>query len=105
IHMILTRSIHATFNFLHWHRYYIWLFEKALNEECGYKGAFPYWNWGTTSAQPYPSYIFNDDEYGLSGDGEYVPHNLNGTHIFGDLLVIPFEANGGGCVKTGPFAK
>jgi tyrosinase len=83
----------------------MWLFEKALDEECGYKGAFPYWNWGTTSAQPYPSYIFNDGEYGLSGDGEYVPHNLNGTHIIKDVFVIPFEQNGGGCVKTGPFAK
>lgn len=28
-------------NFLGWHRYYVWAYEKALREECGYQGYQP----------------------------------------------------------------
>ena len=35
----LTRSTKAPF--LGWHRWYIWIFEKALQEECGYQGSLP----------------------------------------------------------------
>lgn len=28
-------------NFLHWHRYYVWAYEVALRDECGYKGYQP----------------------------------------------------------------
>lgn len=28
-------------NFLTWHRYFTWLYEQALREECGYKGYQP----------------------------------------------------------------
>jgi tyrosinase len=28
-------------NFLVWHRYYVWAFEKALQDECGFKGTQP----------------------------------------------------------------
>lgn len=28
-------------NFLVWHRYYVYLFEKALRDECGYAGTQP----------------------------------------------------------------
>lgn len=31
--------------FFHFHRYFIWLYEKALQEECGYKGTKAYWDW------------------------------------------------------------
>ena len=37
-HINLTLSIHATGNFLSWHRYYLLLFEQALRDECGYSG-------------------------------------------------------------------
>ncbi|KAL2120474.1 hypothetical protein VTJ04DRAFT_4501 [Mycothermus thermophilus] len=105
VHVIQTRFIHATANFLHWHRYFIWLFEEALKEECGYDGPFPYWHWPDTAEQPYPSIVFNDSEFGLGGNGEDIPHNLNGTLMGGGLIVIPFENSGGGCVTTGPFAN
>lgn len=26
-------------------RYFLWTYETALIEECGYKGAQPYWDW------------------------------------------------------------
>ncbi|KAL1842225.1 hypothetical protein VTJ49DRAFT_5837 [Mycothermus thermophilus] len=105
VHIIQTRTIHATANFLHWHRYFIWLFEEALKEECGYNGPFPYWHWPDTASQPYPSIVFNDDEFGLGGNGENIPHNPNGTPMGGGLIIIPVEGSGGGCVTTGPFAN
>jgi tyrosinase len=36
--MNMTPSVHATANFMHWHRYYIWAYETALRTECGYEG-------------------------------------------------------------------
>jgi tyrosinase len=36
-HINQTMSIHGTGNFLTWHRYFVWGYEKALREECGYK--------------------------------------------------------------------
>ena len=44
-HINQTFTIHMTGNFLSWHRYYIWGYEQALRNECGYTGAQPYWNW------------------------------------------------------------
>ena len=40
-HMNQTLNIHATGNFLSWHRYFVWTYEKALREECGYRGYQP----------------------------------------------------------------
>jgi hypothetical protein len=36
-HINQTLSIHGTGNFLTWHRYFTYGYEKALREECGYK--------------------------------------------------------------------
>lgn len=33
-------------------RLYIWTFETALIEECGYKGAQPYWDWVSRFSLP-----------------------------------------------------
>lgn len=41
VHINQTLEIHYTGNFLSWHRYYTWLYEKALQEDCGYKGTQP----------------------------------------------------------------
>lgn len=40
-HMNQTLSIHATGNFLTWHRYFVWAYEQALRNECGYSGYQP----------------------------------------------------------------
>lgn len=40
-HINQTSTIHYTANFLAWHRYYIWLYEQALKQECGYEGVSP----------------------------------------------------------------
>ena len=41
LHINQTIEIHYTGNFLSWHRYYTWIYEKALREECGYTGSQP----------------------------------------------------------------
>ncbi|KAF2189202.1 Di-copper centre-containing protein [Zopfia rhizophila CBS 207.26] len=98
IHMNMTPSVHATANFLHWHRYYIWAYETALRNECKYKGYQPYWNWGKYQDLP-NSPIFNGDEWSMGGNGEAVAHK--GGFVGRQIPAGP----GGGCVKTGPFAN
>jgi tyrosinase len=48
-HINQTRTIHFCGSFFPWHRYYIWAFESALRQECGYTGYLPYWNWGKSA--------------------------------------------------------
>ncbi|KAF1851600.1 Di-copper centre-containing protein [Cucurbitaria berberidis CBS 394.84] len=100
VHMNMTPSVHATANFLHWHRYYIWAYETALRTECDYKGYQPYWNWAK-----YPdivnSPIFNGDEWSMGGNGDAIGAHA-GSFIGGQM--VP-GGPGGGCVTKGPFAN
>lgn len=41
VHINQTLTIHGTGNFLAWHRYLTWTYEKALRDECGYDGYQP----------------------------------------------------------------
>ncbi|KAH7370471.1 hypothetical protein BKA65DRAFT_418020 [Rhexocercosporidium sp. MPI-PUGE-AT-0058] len=101
VHINMTMGVHDTANFLHWHRYYIWAYEVALRSECGYKGYQPYWNWGRYP-DPTVSPIFNGDAHSMGGNGESVPHK---GYILGMANIMVPPGNGGGCVKTGPFAN
>lgn len=102
-----TLTIHYTGNFLGWHRWFLYIYEQALRNECGYKGYAPYWDWPKYASAPEKSPIFNGDKYSLGGNGKYIPHN--GTLIVpppgvgGDGVLLP-PGLGGGCVETGPFA-
>lgn len=40
-HINQTLTIHGTGSFLSWHRYFVWSYETALREECGYTGYQP----------------------------------------------------------------
>lgn len=40
-HMTMAPMLHSPANLFAAHRYYIWAYEKALREECGYKGYQP----------------------------------------------------------------
>ncbi|RAH83161.1 tyrosinase central domain protein [Aspergillus japonicus CBS 114.51] len=71
-HINYTFVMHLDALFLPWHRGYVWLYEAALREECGYEGAQPYWNWpayagpdGTLAN----STIFDGSEYSLGSNG------------------------------------
>lgn len=41
IHVNQTLYIHGNGPFLTWHRYFVWAYEQALRNECGYKGYQP----------------------------------------------------------------
>lgn len=103
VHIQQTLTIHVTGNFLSWHRYFVWSYEKALREECGYKGYQPYWNWGRYASDPIHSPLFDGSSTSLSGNGLYMNHTgvpVNGAPAPYDI--IP-PGVGGGCVTTGPF--
>ncbi len=40
-HINNTIGIHLNGKFLSWHRQFVWLYEKALQQECGYTGTQP----------------------------------------------------------------
>ncbi|TGZ76212.1 putative tyrosinase [Ascodesmis nigricans] len=101
-HVNQTMQIHETGNFLVWHRYFVWAFEQALRNECGYKGYQPYWNWARDHDNPHKSAMFDGSEYSMSGDGDYVPHGGSCLDPAGTFCIPP--GNGGGCVNSGPFA-
>ncbi|GME24316.1 Di-copper centre-containing protein [Neofusicoccum parvum] len=103
VHSDQTPSIHWVGHFALWHRYFVATYERALREECGYRGAQPYWNWSTdASADQNSTTIFETEVFdaltGFGGNGPWVeataeqnPLNLTGR-------------TGGGCVADGPFA-
>lgn len=72
LHMDLNIRIHNTGQFLPWHRWYLHVTEKALKEECGYRGVAPYWDWTLDTPNFYSSPFFQDSDpkSGLGGWGD-----------------------------------
>ncbi|KAK8070601.1 hypothetical protein PG997_010804 [Apiospora hydei] len=101
-HINATNTIHFTGNFLSWHRYYIWAFEAALRDECGYADYLPYWNWGKSAQDPERSPYMDGSATSQGGNGAYAPHACTPALISGQGCVP--AGNGGGCVETGPYA-
>ncbi|KAJ5782240.1 domain di-copper centre [Penicillium paradoxum] len=98
-HINMTLSMHVSGIFLAWHRHYIWLWEEALRNECGYKGYLPYWDWPLWAGNLSDSPIFDGSDTSLSGDGAYDP-NITAVYIGKEELP---PGTGGGCVLSGPF--
>ncbi|CUS06676.1 unnamed protein product [Tuber aestivum] len=94
VHIQQTFSIHFVGHFLAWHRYYLAIYEKALREECDYKGAQPYWDW-TLDADNFIASPLWDPVTGFGGNGVPAPAD-------GSPFAVP-GATGGGCVTDGPF--
>lgn len=44
VHQAMTSTIHGNGLFLFWHRYYVWVLEQVMREECGFDRAFPWWD-------------------------------------------------------------
>lgn len=56
--------------FLPWHRYFIHLYKTSLQDECGYRGSMPYWDWTIDSKDMSKSPIFSKDKIrGFGGNG------------------------------------
>ncbi|KAL1611680.1 hypothetical protein SLS59_000399 [Nothophoma quercina] len=99
-HINQTLTIHGTGNFLTWHRLFVYSYEKALREECNYKGYQPYWNWFAYQDDLKKSPVFDGSATSMSGDGSYVFHN--GSVGGGGAIFLP-SGEGGGCLQDGPF--
>lgn len=99
LHVEQTPYVHLSGYFLAWHRMYIHLFQQDLKQQCGYKGAMPYWNWPATADNLAGANIFNGDQYSMSGDGAFTN---NDPYVLGPGFSIP-HGSGGGCIKSGPF--
>ncbi|KAL4967877.1 tyrosinase family protein [Aspergillus stella-maris] len=101
-HINYTMVIHRNGVLLPWHRHYVYLWETALREECGYKGTVPYWNWSLNSTLTINP-IFDTSSttaISLSGTGTYnaTEQSLRPPEV----NVLP-PGTGGGCVLDGPF--
>jgi len=81
--------VHYAASFLPWHRYFIHIFEKALVEECGFRGTLTYWDWTLDTADFTTSPIW-DSVTGFGGNGD-----PTGEEVLYD----------GRCVVDGPFAN
>ncbi|KJX96642.1 tyrosinase central domain-containing protein [Zymoseptoria brevis] len=102
-HVNQTRRIHATANFLSWHRYFVYTYESALRDECGYEGYQPYAAWGRYTNSVIGSPLFDGSETSISGNGVYSPHPPSIVGLPGpNALPLP-PGVGGGCITTGPF--
>ncbi|KAH7094614.1 hypothetical protein FB567DRAFT_565798 [Paraphoma chrysanthemicola] len=104
MHIAFASNIHQNGLFLTWHRYYTWLYEKALREECGYKGGQPYWDWTLNWDDLTKSPVFDGSPYSMGSNGKSIPHGpVNDTGLGSTRLLNP--GTGGGCVEKGPFAN
>ncbi|KAB5578897.1 hypothetical protein GE09DRAFT_563609 [Coniochaeta sp. 2T2.1] len=105
-HIQQTLNIHYTANFLTWHRYFIWAYEEALRNECGYTGTQPFWDWGLTAITGLErSPIFDGSATSMGSNGAYAgprPDYILGLSTGLPPLYLP-AGTGGGCVTTGPF--
>lgn len=128
-----TTTIHLTGNFLSWHRYFIHLYEQALQKECGYGGNLPVCDcavcWRPLHAflpkSDFPQVLADSrtNQYwdwpltaitGLEAspifDGSDTSMSGNGVYIANksDLwtsgVTLP-AGSGGGCIYSGPFAN
>ncbi|KAJ5115229.1 domain di-copper centre [Penicillium alfredii] len=98
-HINYTLQVHYSGLFLPWHRHYIWLWERAIRDECEYTGYLPYWNWPLWVDNLAASPLFDCSETSLSGDGEF---DSSEEDISNANITIP-RGTGGGCVRCGPF--
>lgn len=102
-HIENTFKIHATADFLAWHRHFIFEFEQDLKNSCGYSGTLPYWDWAADAQAVDQSEIFNGDEFSMGGNGEYIAGRADTYLGLQDLNFPP--GTGGGCVYSGPFSN
>ncbi|KNZ44064.1 hypothetical protein VP01_953g12 [Puccinia sorghi] len=61
VHSRMRHKIHWIASFLPWHRHYMFTYETALRDECGYSGNLPRWDWSLDSDDMSKSPIWSPD--------------------------------------------
>ncbi|KAK7754593.1 hypothetical protein SLS62_003376 [Diatrype stigma] len=102
-HMTHAMQLHDNLHLFGAHKYYVWLFEEALRNECGYTGYQPYMNYDRYAEDPIHSPLLNGNASSLGGNGEYEP-TYKGVPQPGRTPNIIASGGGGGCVTEGPFS-
>ncbi|KAI0428115.1 Di-copper centre-containing protein [Xylaria sp. FL1042] len=102
-HMTHAMELHDNMHLFGAHKYYVWLFEQALRNECGYTGYQPYMNYDRYSNDPLNSPLLNGNASSIGGNGEKEPA-YKGVPQPGRTPNIIASGGGGGCVKSGPFS-
>lgn len=102
VHINMTYKIHINGFFLSWHRGFVKIYEEALQTECGYQGAQPYWDWPLWAANLSSSPLFDGSPYSLGGDGARLANETD--VVVGPNVTLP-HGNGGGCIYSGPFTN
>jgi hypothetical protein len=69
----LPASVHSVAAFLPWHRYFVQVYEEAL-QECGYTGTAMYWDWVADSSAITQSAVW-DPVTGFGGNGTGAPQD------------------------------
>ncbi|KAI1354218.1 Di-copper centre-containing protein [Xylaria sp. FL0043] len=102
-HMTHAMQLHDNMHLFGAHKYYVWLFEQALRNECGYTGYQPYMNYDRYANDPLNSPLLNGNASSIGGNGGPEPA-YKGVPQPGRTPNIIASGGGGGCVKSGPFS-
>ncbi|KAK5656979.1 hypothetical protein OQA88_3502 [Cercophora sp. LCS_1] len=103
-HMTHAVELHDNLHLFPAHKHFLWVYEKALREECGYKGYQPYMNYDRYARDPINSPMFNGNSSSMGGNGEPDP-TYKGIPQAGRQPNLIASGGGGGCVKSGPFSE
>ncbi|PLW28769.1 hypothetical protein PCASD_20801 [Puccinia coronata f. sp. avenae] len=72
VHCEMRGRVHARALFLPWHRWFLVLYERALQDECNLKGTLPYWNWTLDYQNITQSPIWSSDPIiGFGSNGSF----------------------------------
>lgn len=92
---LTSKPVHFVASFLPWHRWFVHIYENALQTSCNFTGAMPYWDW-TQDAGHLPSspLLSNSTTTGFGGNGA------------GGGFVSPSRPNPlTSCVQDGAFSQ
>ncbi|KAK4227267.1 hypothetical protein QBC38DRAFT_536577 [Podospora fimiseda] len=101
-HMSHAAELHDTIHLFPAHKQFVWAYEQALRNECGYTGYQPYMNYDRYAQDPIHSPMFNGNASSMGGNGAPDP-TYKGIAQSGRTPNIIASGGGGGCVTEGPF--
>ncbi|KAJ9150246.1 Di-copper centre-containing protein [Pleurostoma richardsiae] len=102
-HMTHAMQLHDNLHLFGAHKYFVWLYEEALRNECGYTGYQPYMNYDRYAQDPVNSPLFSGNASSMGANGASDP-TYKGVPQPGRTPNIIKSGGGGGCVTEGPFS-